>query len=166
MAASEPILDYAGPSTRKRTGFAVVLMYAGFLSGLLYPLYTQAGDGAPLRVSASSLNAYGGIEAQLRQADADPNPAQAMVLLFQDNADHAAAAIRLTRVYYMAQYLRYPHRLFVGHDDKIINGQDQLIREAADLPTADWMLQHHVSRIYAVYDVGMGPPQLEVHPIR
>jgi hypothetical protein len=165
MPLPPPTLDYSPPD-KSGIGFTSVLLYAGFLSGLLYLLYVQAGDRAPLRVPASALNPYGGIEAELKQADADPNPAQALVLLGQDNADPLGAAIGVTRLYYMAQYLRYPHRLYVGHDDRIINGQDQLIQAGSDLPSVQWLLQHRVSEIYAIYDAGIGPPQLVVRRLR
>ncbi len=163
MPPPENVLDYTTPA-RRRAGISVMLMYAAFLSGLLYLLFSQAGDGAPLRVQGS-YNAYSGLEGQLKLADADPNPAQLQVLSIQDDADPVVAAIRVTRVYYLAQYLRYPHRLYVGQDDQIINNQDQLM-QAAHLPPGEWMRKHQVHAVYSVYDVGMGPPRLDVRGFR
>jgi hypothetical protein len=166
MPEPTPTLDYAPPPKRRpRASVGVVLMYAALLTALLQLVLTHAGDDAPMRASTNSWSSSADVEAQLKLADADPNPAEIHFAGSALQPFSPETAIRFARVYYAAQYLRYPHRLLVGKDDQIINNQDQLL--AADqLPPTQWMKQRNVSAIYRVYDAGLIGPQMEVHPLR
>ena len=131
------------------------------LIAVLYLLWVQAGADAPLRSSVNSYSQFADIEHQIAAADIDPAPAQ---MHFMDPNPSPSSALRFGRVYYMAQYLRYPHRLLIGKGDHIINNQIQLM--AADqMPSASWMHQQRVSWLYFVYDLGPIGPRMEVHPL-
>jgi hypothetical protein len=155
-----PALDDSPP--KRRTGFAVTVIYAAFLSALLYLFFSQAGDDAPTRMRASSLQPLVDLEKQLKSVDQqNPAPAEFSVIMPQGFTGGSDAG-QTAGIYYMAQYIRYPHRLLVGMDDKIINEPGQLL--SVPVPSTAWMLQHDVRQIYYVLQQ-MGP-HLLVRPVQ
>ncbi len=55
--------------------------------------------------------------------------------------------------YFSSAYRLYPHRVYVGSDDQIINGPEGFF--AADhLPPIAWMRAHHVTGVFT-----LSPPQ-------
>jgi hypothetical protein len=155
-------LDHT-PTPPRRGSFGVVLIYAALLTALLYLIFAQAGIDAPMRVSPNPAEYHADVAAQLVLADEDPHPAEMQFFLPDPKSETSVNAMGTTGIYYMSQYLRYPHRLLVGTDDRIINNEVQLLA-AGKLPPVPWLKQHDVTAVYAVY-AGF-PPRLQVLKLR
>ncbi len=72
-------------------------------------------------------------------------------------------ALGFTRIYYTAAYLIYPHRVFVGKNDQIINFPDQLLAND-HVPAVNWMTEHQIDAVCIVFGIGLAP-HLQVIPL-
>jgi len=145
----------------KRISISTPLAYTAFFIALVYLLLFHLQTDTLSRPGAQPWNSYADIQNEIaRLADHGQN-----LLLHLPNTgpDANQNAVPFSRIYFIANYLLYPQRAFVGMDDKVINFPDQLI-DADHIPSSTWLHQHQVSHIGVVYGIGM-IPHLRVDPI-
>lgn len=67
----------------------------------------------------------------------------------------------ISQFYFRAVFALYPHRVFIGRDDRVINNAEQLT--AADIPAGDdWLQRENVPAVLWVDRSG----QMQVRPVR
>jgi hypothetical protein len=81
--------------------------------------------------------------------------------------DSRAFGKTFSTIYFHTNYFLYPHRLFLGNDDAVVNGESEMFR-ADVLPSVDWMKNHDVAAVVTLIPPAdpFDPPAIEVHPIR
>jgi hypothetical protein len=160
-------LDYASPSPPRGTihRVSVTVVYAALFTALLYLLISHSNINAPMRTRPDEFTFFTESERQLKMADkADPRNAE-MEFKMTDPALVSENLSKLyLRTYYMAQYLRCPHRLYLGTDDHIVNDQPQMLA-AAKPPPLEWMKQHGIWSIYFVSNTDLLGPKVDVIPV-
>jgi hypothetical protein len=131
---------------------------AGILIALLQLLYFHLALDAASRSQAAPWNRFADVETELKKSAATRQNIQLHLSdPIHDSGDQATAqADGFTRIYYLASYLLYPRHVYVGTDDRLINGAEQLL--AGDqIPSTAWMKQHYVRDLGIVYGIELIP---------
>ncbi len=127
-------------------------MYAALLTSLLYLLIFHLSPDAPMRTGGNRPAALANAEnlqVKTVAAIADAAEGKNVLLHFQLPADDwAAHAAFFATLYYRAAYEFYPRRVFVGHDDRVINFPADL-KKADQLPDVAWLRQHQVPAVFS-----------------
>jgi hypothetical protein len=156
-------LDYRSKSEYKPHPLQTLTRVAVFTiltTAVLYLLLLHVEPGAPFRQGgqppareALIENLISAHDAAMQQLAGDGNLEMHIVGVPVDmqNQPNPFGAI-----YFHWNYLQYPHRVFAGRNDKIINNDQQLF--AADtLPDDAWLKSHHVNGVMTLlFQPGQG----------
>jgi hypothetical protein len=125
-----------------------LLAFAFLLTGVLYLMLFHLTQNALSSFTAQTGNPFSHTQEEIQSALVG----QQNILLVL--GDPPAAAVNdakpFMRAYYTAVYLHYPHRVFVGQDNRIVNFENDLLGADA-LPSPDWMHTHQVSELFVFF---------------
>ena len=137
-----------GNSRRSRwlSRFALIVL----LLAILHLIYLNLATNSPIQQIAVGSLPQLALEQQLSAADetcrAVAGDGNLAIHFDGFDASHFQQGLLMSQFYFRAVYALYPRRVFVGHDDQVINTATELA--AADaLPDDQWLRQHGVGGV-------------------
>lgn len=154
------------PQPRSRISILLAIVLLGALG---QPLILNLSTSAPLRASSNPAWPPRAQARHLARADdlfrraADGHNLQLMVSASSPLAINSADL--LTRLYFRAVYAVFPQRVFVGRDDRVINGWAGLSTIIGAKPSVAWMRAQRVKDILTLHVESDGELNFTVTPV-
>jgi hypothetical protein len=166
MADRPPTLNFPTPP-RPRSNIRSLLVFAALLTAVICQLILQLLPGVPMRHPGVREPSLEHIQQQLDGVDrAISTVADRHNVELHFSPDARAFGKTFSTIYFHTNYAIYPNQLFLGRDDAVVNGEDQMF-SADTLPSVGWMKNHDVAAVVTLIPPTdpADPPALNVNPL-